>query len=102
MRGRTGERDALKSVYHPFISAQQLVKPRALSLPRAQHFPLADISPSFSQLRHHLEQLASLMGGIASKLATMKRQIMTGRVLAGESERVGGGGRQKRGIRVFE
>ncbi|KAK2917955.1 hypothetical protein Q8A73_004701 [Channa argus] len=33
------------------------------------------------ELRHHLEQLASLMGGIASKLATMKRQIMSGRVV---------------------
>lgn len=91
-----------KSIYHPFISAQQLVKPRALSVPRVQHFPLADNPPSCSQLLHHLEQLASLMGGIASKLATMKRQIMTGRVLAAESGRVGGGGRQKRGIRVFE
>lgn len=30
------------------------------------------------------------MGGIASKLATMKRQIMSGRVLEREGGRVGG------------
>lgn len=30
------------------------------------------------------------MGGIASKLATMKRQIMSGRVLESERGRVGG------------
>lgn len=66
-------------------------------MPHVHRFSLSDISPlspppspSFSQLRHHLEQLASLMGGIASKLATMKRQIMSGRVLEKERGRVGG------------
>lgn len=90
MCGRTGEGDVRESVYHPFISAQQLVKSSALSVTNAHRSPLPDTSPPFSQLRHHLEQLASLMGGIASKLATMKRQIMSGRVLAGERGWVGG------------
>ena len=34
------------------------------------------------------------MGGIASKLATMKRQIMSGRVLEREGGRVGGRGEE--------
>lgn len=86
-----------KSVYHPFISAQQLVKSRALSLPHVHCFPPPDIAasppppPPLTQLRHHLEQLASLMAGIASELATMKRQIMSGRALKKRaSEGVGG------------
>lgn len=63
---------------------------------------LADVPPPLqppallSRLGHHLEQLASLMGGIASKLAPMKRQIMSGRVLQREGGRAGGGVSTKR------